>query len=96
MLAGNLCVARRREPSLALTTTEGWFFLFLFFSLNPSDSVKASKVFSAFCLGLKRIDFQAWNACQGQFIWLSFLCLACTVLIKLVIRVYLQSFLIVQ
>ena len=67
MLAGNLCVARRREPSLALTTTEGCFFLFLFF-LNLSDSVKASKVFSAFCLGLKRIDFQAWNACQGQFI----------------------------
>ena len=68
MLAGNLCVTRRREPPLALTTTEGWFFLFLFFFSNPSDSVKASKVFSAFCLGLKRIDFQAWNACQGQFI----------------------------
>ena len=70
MLAGNLCVTRRREPPLALTTTEGCFFFsfFFFFSLNPSDSVKASKVFSQFCLGLKRIYFQAWNACQGQFI----------------------------
>lgn len=56
MLAGNLGVTRRREPPLALTTIEGCFFLFLFFS-NPSDSVKVSKVFSAFCLGLKRIDF---------------------------------------
>ena len=35
MLAGNLCVTRRREPSLALTTTEGCFF-FYYFSLNPS------------------------------------------------------------
>ena len=63
MLAGNLGVTPRREPPLALTTIEGCCF---FFS-NPSDSDKASKVFSAFCLGLKRIDFQAWNACQGQF-----------------------------
>ena len=63
MLAGNLCVTRRRGPPLAL----GCFFLFLFFFSNPSDIDKASKVFSAFCLGLKRIDFQAWNACQGQF-----------------------------
>ena len=67
MLTGNLCVTRRRGPPLALTTIEGCFFLFLFFFPNPSDSDKASKVFSAFCLGLKRIDFQAWNACQGQF-----------------------------
>ena len=66
MLAGNLCVARRREPSLALTTTEGWFFLFLFFSLNPSDSVKASKVFSAFCLDFNGLTFKHGMLAKGN------------------------------
>ena len=67
MLAGNLCVTRRRGPPLALTTIEGCFFLFLFFFQIHQIVIRHQRFFSAFCLGLKRIGFQAWNACQGQF-----------------------------
>ena len=64
MLAENLGVTRRREPPLALTTIEGCFFSF--FQIHQIV-IRHRRFFSAFCLGLKRIGFQAWNACQGQF-----------------------------
>ena len=66
MLAGNLCVTRRRGPPLAL----GCFFLFLFFFFQIHQIVlRHQRFFSAFCLGLKRIGFQACMECLPRAIY---------------------------
>ena len=64
MLAGNLSVTRRRGPPLALTTIEGCFFLFLFFFFQIHQIVLRHE---RFLVHFVWDDFQAWNACQGQF-----------------------------
>ena len=66
MMAGNLCVTRRREPPFALTTIEGCFFLFLFFFQIHQIVLRHQRFLVHFVWDLNGLTFKHGMLAKGN------------------------------